>query len=79
VRIGRVRTLRITPQIRPIGGRSIDDARSPPRHRLAPGGNHGAHPCSHRIVGIGGKEFRIAVQRVAIQSRDISLRRAEIT
>ena len=76
--IGRVRPLRITPQIRPVGGRSIDDPGALPGQRLAPGGSDRAHPRSHRIVGISREEFRIAIQRVAIQSRGISLRRAEI-
>src|SRR5262249_47307859 len=78
VRIGRrVRPLRITPQIRPIGGRRVDNAGPPPRDRLAPGGNDGAHARSHEVVGIGGEEFRIAVQRVALQRRGIGFLRAE--
>src|SRR4029453_15297241 len=78
VRIGRVRPLRITPQIRPIGGRRVDDAASPPRDRLAPCGNDGAHSRSHRIVGVDGDEFRIAVQRVALQRRGVGFLRGQI-
>src|SRR5262249_56720174 len=51
---------------------------SPPRDRLAPGGNDGAHSRSHRIVGIGGDEFRIAVQRVALQRRGVGFLRGQI-
>src|SRR5262249_49278903 len=76
--IGGVRPLRITPQIRPIGGRRVDDAGPPPRDRLAPGGDDGAHACRHEVVGISGEEFRIAIQRVALQRRGVGFLRGEI-
>src|SRR5215468_9811871 len=78
VRICRLRALRITPQIRPIGGRRVDEATSPPRQCFASRGGNGAHPCGHRIVRIGGEEFRIAVQRVALQSRGVGFLRPQI-
>src|SRR5262249_2512341 len=76
--VGRGRAPRVTPRDSPIGRRGVDDATSPPRDRLAPGGNDGAHSRSHRIVGIGGDEFRIAVQRVALQRRGIGFLRGQI-
>jgi hypothetical protein len=79
VRIGRVRSLRISPQIRPIGRRRVDEASSPPRYRLAPRRHNGAHPRGHRIVRIGGEEFGIAVQRVALQGRGIGFLRGQFT
>src|SRR5262249_3403755 len=77
-RIGGVGAPRVTPQIRPIGGRRVDDAGSPPRDRLAPGGDNGTHSCRHRIVGIGGEKIQVALQRVAFQRRDIGVLRAKI-
>ena len=66
-RVGCMRAGRISPQIGPIGGGGISEPGSPPRDRLAPGGDNGVHPSGHRSIGIGGKKFLVALQGVAIQ------------
>src|SRR5262249_38347082 len=44
VRVGRVRAIRISPQIGPIGSWRIDHAGTSPSDCLAPSGNDGARP-----------------------------------
>jgi hypothetical protein len=46
-----VRPLRVTPQIRPIGRWRIDDARTPPRDRLAARGNDCPHASCDGVIG----------------------------
>ena len=78
MRVARVRTVRIAPQIGPVGGRRIDDARSPPCDCLASRRNDGAHPPGHGIAGISSEKVGVSVQRVALQRRDIRLLRVKI-
>jgi hypothetical protein len=63
MRIGRVRPLRITPQIRPIGGRRVDEAGSPPERtfrsltRVAVAGSRQDSPPMRRDSNLCISEF----------------------
>src|SRR5260370_8036967 len=73
MRVARVRTVRIASQIGPVGGRRIDEARSPPCDCLAPSRNNGAHPPGHGLAGISSEKDGVSFQRVALQRPDIRL------
>ena len=57
-------TMRIAPQVRPIGAGRVHGAHAPPEHRLPASREHGAHAFRRRIAGIGGEIFLITLQTV---------------
>jgi hypothetical protein len=70
-RIGRVWTVWIAPQVRPIGVRRIDRSGAAPGDRLPSRGDDCSDPLDHWIVGISHEEVVITLQRVTLQSRGI--------
>jgi len=73
-----MRTARIAAQVRPVGRRRVDLAGAPPGNRLAASRHNGPHPRRHRIARIDGEKIQIALQRISLQRRDISILIAEI-
>ena len=70
--------VRIPSQVLRRGIRHVGNAGSPPSDGLASGGSDGSHPLRHRVIGIGGEEVQVALQRVALQGRDVGLVRVKI-
>jgi hypothetical protein len=77
-RVRGVRPARIAPEIRPIGGGRIRQARAAPCDRLASRRKERAHPRGQRIARIGGEKILVARQGIALERHDIRLLRAEI-
>ncbi|CEG07884.1 hypothetical protein BN961_01290 [Afipia felis] len=73
-----MRAVRIATQIGPVGIRRIGAIGPPPCDRLAPRSHDHAHALGHRIAGIGVEEILIALQRVALERRGISILRTHV-
>src|SRR6516162_1233219 len=74
-----MRPARIPPEVRPIGVGRIHEAGAVPGDRFTAGCDDGPYTWRHRIIRIDIDEVEVTLQRIALQSRGISVPCVEIT